>query len=310
MAEAGPNRRRVDGERADGKRVRLRNRFSVCVAAAVLGCSLAPAAAHAQATAVRPDRIVSLDLCTDQLLIELVGRERIAAVTHLAADASVSAIPAKAKGLPVTRGVAEDVLRYDPDLILAGPFGVSATVDLLRRLKRNIVIVQQAADLDGVRAAVRAVAAAVGEGAKGEAMIAAFDRRLAGLTPPADATRPTAIIYQVGGTVSGPGSLAEATLIAAGFRNKAAEYRLTRGGQVPLELLVAAPPDLLVLSSAAAEYRTAVADNLRHPVLQRLREHHASVELPWQLWLCGTPSVVTAIEGLAAARRKIEARAR
>ena len=30
-----------------------------------------------------PRRIVSLDLCTDQLLVELVPRERIAAVTHL-----------------------------------------------------------------------------------------------------------------------------------------------------------------------------------------------------------------------------------
>lgn len=256
-----------------------------------------------------PHRIVSLDLCADQLLIELVGRERIAAVTHLAADPAVSAIPAKARGIPITHGAAEDVLRYDPDLILAGQFGVSATVDLLRRLKRNVVIVPLASDLDGVRAAVRIVAGAVGEGSKGEAMIDTFDRRLAGLPPPAKAARPAAIIYQIGGSVSGPGSLAEATLIAAGFRNKAAEYRLTRNGQVPLELLVATPPDLLVLSSPAYEYRTALADNLRHPVLQRLRQHHASVELPWQMWLCGTPNIADAIERLADARRRLEARA-
>jgi len=257
-----------------------------------------------------PNRIVSLDLCTDQILVELVGRERIAAVTHLAADPAVSAIPAKAKGIPFTHGAAEDVLRYDPDLILAGPFGVSATVNLLRRLQRNVVVVPQPPDLEGVRAAVRIVAAAVGEKSKGEAMISAFDQRLAGLAPPASGMPPTAIIYQVGGSVSGPGSLAEAALVAAGFRNKAAEYRLTRNGQVPLELLVAAPPDLLVLSSAVDEYRTALADNLRHPVLRRLRQHHASLELPWQLWLCGTPHIADAIERLAAARSKLEARAR
>jgi iron complex transport system substrate-binding protein len=257
-----------------------------------------------------PHRIVSLDLCTDQILVELVGRERIAAVTHLAADPALSAIPAKAKGIPITHGAAEDVLRHDPDLILAGPFGVSPTVSLLRRLKRNVVVVQQPPDLEAVRAAVRTVAAAVGEKSKGEAMVAAFDQRLAGLAPPASAVPPTAIIYQVGGSVSGPGSLAEAALVAAGFRNKAAEYRLTRNGQVPLELLVAAPPDLLVLSSAVDEYRTALADNLRHPVLRRLRQHHASLELPWQLWLCGTPNIAEAIARLADARSKLEARAR
>src|SRR5215510_6279758 len=109
-----------------------------------------------------PTRVVSLDLCTDQLLIELAQRDRIAAVTHLAADPAVSAIPEKARGIPITHGAAEDVLRYDPDLILAGPFGVAASVDLLRRLGRRVVIVPLPQDLGGVRIAVQAVAAAAG----------------------------------------------------------------------------------------------------------------------------------------------------
>ena len=88
-------------------------------------------------------------------MIELVPRERIAAVTHLAADASVSAIPERARGIPITHGGAEDVLRLDPDLILAGPFGVRGTVDLLQRLGRRVVIVPQPQDLAGVREAVR-----------------------------------------------------------------------------------------------------------------------------------------------------------
>lgn len=278
--------------------------LALAASAVLLACHLAPA--HAQPLP-KPHRIVSLDLCTDQLLIELVGRERIAAVTHLAADPAVSAIPARARGIPITRGAAEDVLRYDPDLILAGPFGVSPTVDLLRRLKRNMVVVPQPSDLAGVRTSVRMVAAAVGEEERGEAMVQAFDRRLAALAPKAeDTARPTAVVYQIGGSVSGPGSFIEAALVAAGFRNAAADYRLTRGGQVPLEWLVARPPDLIVLASGVDEYRTAVADNLRHPALQLLRRRHASIELPWQMWLCGTPHIADAIERLAEARAAIE----
>jgi iron complex transport system substrate-binding protein len=268
---------------------------------------LAAVDALAQGT-TKPSRIVSLDLCTDQILIELVDRARIAAVTHLAADPSVSAIPEQAKGIPFTRGAAEDVLRHDPDLVLAGPFGVSATVDLLRRLERNVVVVPQAPDLAGVRASVRLVASSVGETAKGEALVGAFDRRLAAIAPARPGNAPGAIIYQVGGTVSGAGSLAAAVLAAAGLRNMAADYRLARNGQVPLESLVAMPPDLLVLSSVADEYRTAIADNLRHPALLALRRTHASIELPWQLWLCGTPHVADAVARLAEARTRIEAR--
>lgn len=262
------------------------------------------AAAHV----FRPQRIVSLDLCTDQLLVELVPRARIAAVTHLAADPTVSAIPEKARGIAITRGAAEDVLRYDPDLVLAGPYGVSTTVDLLRRLKRNVVIVPLADDLDQIRASVRAVAAAVGEDARGEALIAAYDRRRAQLSRAKGAARPpTALVYQVSGAVSGPGSLADAMLAAAGLRNMAQTYRLTRQGQVPLELLLARPPDLLILSNAPDDFRVAIADNLRHPVIGILRRRGLSLDLPWRMWLCGTPHVLDAVEQLAAARAALEA---
>ena len=281
------------------------HRLVILTAAGTAVLAQAALAAGSLPAATKPERIVSLDLCTDQLLIELADRSRIRAVTHLAGDPAVSAIPDKARGIAITRGGAEDVLRYDPDLILAGPFGVAATVDLLRRLGRNVVVVPQAADLDGVRTAVRTVAAAIGEPQRGEAMVAEFDRRLARLPAPAGPP-PTALIYQVGGSVSGPGSLADAALTAAGFRNISQEYRLTRGGQVPLEVLVAEPPDLLVLASNMDEYRTALADNLRHPVIRLLRQRGASVELPWRHWLCGTPHVADALALLAEARVRVE----
>jgi iron complex transport system substrate-binding protein len=279
--------------------------FRVVAAVAMLGLATA-ATASAQALP-KPRRIVSLDLCADQLLIEIVARERIAAVTHLAADPEVSASWEKAKGLPVTRGAAEDVLRHRPDLILAGPFGVAPAVSLLRRLRANVVVVPMATDLEGVRAVVRAVAAAVAEAARGEAMIGAFDRRLAEVKTGAQAAAPSAVVYEVGGAVSLAGRLADAALTAAGFRNKAAAYRLTRGGQVPLELLAADPPDLLILSSPADEYRTVVSDNLRHPVLATLRRKHASAVVPWRLWLCGTPQIADTIVRLSRMRAEIEA---
>jgi len=165
-------------------------------------------------------------------------------------------------------------------------------------------VVPLAQDLDGVRAAVRTVAQAIGAVDRGESLLAEFDRRLAAVAaPPLTAmARPSALLYQVGGVVSGPHSLADAALAAAGYRNKARDYRLAAGGRVPLELIVAEPPDLLLLASRGDENATAAADNLRHPALLRLRRVPASLELPWELWLCGTPHIADAIEKLAAAR--------
>ncbi len=278
---------------------------AVLCAALLLGQALATGAA---AEPARPARIVSLDLCADQILIELVARRRIAAVTHLAADPSVSAIAETARGYPVTRGAAEDVLQHDPDLVLAGQFGVSATVSLLQRVGRNVVIVPLASDLDGVRRAIRIVADATGETEAGTAMIAAFDARLARIAAEVAtdaAPPPSALVYQIGGSISLEGTLADAALTAAGFSNAGRNLAHARGAQVPLEALIAHPPDLLVLASPPLAYRTIVADNLRHPALRRLTQRVASLELPWRLWLCGTAHVGDAIEDLAAARRRL-----
>ena len=283
-------------------------RTAAPLAPAIAGCVMLAVAARLHAgplgDGAGPRRIVSLDLCTDQLLIELGDAKRIAAVTHLARDSRLSAIPEKAGALSTTRGEAEDVLAYDPDLVLAGPFGVSPTVELLQRLGRAVVVVPLAQDLGGVRRAVRTVAAAIGAERRGEAMIAEFDRRLARIA--AVGPRPTAIVYHIGGIASGPDSLADAALTAAGFRNFYDAYRPTRSGHVPLESLVARPPDLLVLAGYDGDDRASVADNLRHPALAALRDWRPVLELPGRFWLCGTPHIADAIERLAGVRESVE----
>ena len=56
-------------------------------------------------SAGKPKRIVSINLCADQLVLALADREQIAGVTRNATDAEMSGESAKARGLPVTAGV-------------------------------------------------------------------------------------------------------------------------------------------------------------------------------------------------------------
>jgi iron complex transport system substrate-binding protein len=261
------------------------------------------------AAAEPPQRIVSLNLCVDAIVLDLVPRERIRGVSLVSADPNVSAIADRVRGLTLTRGGAEDVLALDPDLVLAGEYTTTATVDLLRRLGRRVEVVPLATDLDGIRAAIRQIASAVGEEQRGVALIAAFDARLAGARPQ-DAKRPTALLYQMSGLASTPGSLADALFAAAGLQNKSALLNVGRGGSVALESLVEDPPDLMALGQDPSVYRTLMADNLRHPALSRLLASRAHVNLPMPLWLCGTPRVTEAATLLAAARANLLARER
>jgi iron complex transport system substrate-binding protein len=252
--------------------------------------------------AAPPSRIVSLNLCTDQILLYLVPRERIVALSWLAADRDVSPVADDIAGLKLVRGGAEEILALAPDMVLANPYAAAPTVDLLKRLGYATEVIPFAQDFDGIRLAVRRVAAAVGEPARGEALVARFDAALASTTlAPTTARPPEALVYQVNGLVSGSGSLIDAALAASGLGNQASTRRLASGGRLALESLVAAPPDLVVLAQAPRTYATVVSDNLRHPALQRLMQLKPSLVLPMPLWLCGSPRITDAIKLLRGA---------
>lgn len=259
-----------------------------------------------------PRRIVSLNLCTDEILLDLVPPDRIAAVSHLAADPLVSAVADRALSLPSTRGEAESVLALDPDLILAGTWTTPATLDLLERIGRRVVRVPSTSDLDGIRDAIRQVAAVVDEVEKGEALIRSFEADLEAARAGHRTGRPppSALVYQVNGLSAGPGSLADTLIRAAGLTNHAETLGLGAGGALPLEVLAASPPDLVILSGPADEYRTVLAENLRHPALAAVLATHASVTIPWRLWLCGTHYAGKAVRRMADARRRLDDRGR
>ena len=249
---------------------------------------------------------MSLNLCTDQILIDLVPADRIRALSHVAADAASSSIADRAAAFTRIRGDAEEVLALDPDLIVTTEFSTPTTVSLLERLGRRVVKVPFSHDLDGVRTAVARIAEAVGAIDTGKSLIANLDRQLATLaSTPHVGPVPTAVIYQVNSLVSGAGTLEDEALRIAGFRNLAPELSLDPGGRAALEAIVAHPPDLLVLSGPSGEYRTVVADNLTHPALAAVMRQRATLVVPWRHWLCGTPYIADAIEALVAARRRL-----
>lgn len=266
-------------------------------AATLAGVALA-ATAPGAAAADAPRRIVSLNLCTDQLLAELVPPERIVGISTLGSDPTLSATAAKLARFPKMKGSAEEVLALKPDLVIAGEYTTGASVELLRRLGQKVLVVPLATDFEGLRQTLRLMADAVGEPARGEVIIADFDERLRSarsLVP----SRPTAIAYQVNSLVSGPQSLVDAALEAAGYHNLARDLKLGPTGRLPLEQLIATPPDLIVLANAPNDFQTVLADNLRHPAFADLLRRRPNVHLPMPYWMCATPKLAEAVEILA-----------
>lgn len=245
-----------------------------------------------------PQRIVSLNLCTDQLVAEIVSRERLVGVSKLAADPSLSSMSGQFSGVKLLNGTTEEVLNLNPDLVIVSDTTSSATVELLRKVGLRVMIVPMASNFDSMCANIRAIAIAVGDVNAGESLVKDFDERLRSARSTV-ASSPTALAYQVNSLVSGADSLFDEILDAAGYHNLARDLSMGRTGRVPLEALVTHPPDLLVFANAPADYKTVLADNLRHPALAYVRSRRRSIVIPMPYWLCATPRIADAVEMLA-----------
>lgn len=296
-------------------RSRIRTRTAAILAATAAGIAalVAVATAHAKSDAPKPLRIVSLNLCIDQILLDLVPRERIGGVSFLAADASMSLLADDAKGLPAVRGSAEEILALDPDLVLAGEYTTAATVDLLRRLGRRVEIVPMATSFAQIRDVVLLMGDLTGERQRAEALVKDFNTRLAEVKARAvvrsEAPRPRAVAMQVNSLASGEGSLVNEVLGEAGFDNVARHAKLGPAGRLPLETLISDPPEVIVRANDASDFRTVLGDNFRHPAFRALEATRPSVHIPMNEWLCGTPRIVQAVERLAVAREALHLRA-
>lgn len=260
---------------------------------AILLCLLSAAATAAEP----PRRIVSLNLCTDQLLMALVAPERIASVTWLARSQGDPAQRALAAGLPANRGSAEEVLAARPDLVLAGRYTTATTRALLRRAGVRLLEVDSAGGWEDIRRITRETAAVLGESARGEQLLAGMDAALvaaAALHGPV----PPRVIGWGGAAEDVPvgDPLFDAILSAAGAVNAAARPAGRAG--FGLEEVLAARPDALLRGSDhrdTASLRSAAAD---HPALHGL-PGLVVIEYPEGLYACGVPRAADAALDLA-----------
>lgn len=246
--------------------------------------------------AEKPSRIVSMNLCTDELLVRLAEPERIAAITYFSADTGVSNISAEASRFHLIRSQAEEVMSLNPDLVFAGQFTERSTVALLRQLGYPVYLLELPRDFEGIRKNIRELARLVGEEARGRQLIQAMDAALAGL-PPAPEGTARAIFYQRGGYTPGAETFEDAILRAAGAENISATNGIRHYGILSLEKLIAESPDLIVFSEFDKNRRSVGGGVLEHPALRRSPKIR-TVTLPARWLNCGGPSSVEAVREL------------
>ncbi|MDA1099116.1 MAG: ABC transporter substrate-binding protein [Proteobacteria bacterium] len=271
--------------------------------AAIAAIALTVMAGGATPASAKPQRIVSMNVCADQLVMLLADRDRIASISFLAADPYASALAGAAVEFRLNYGLSEEILPMNPDLVLASAFTTRSTLFLLRKLGYPVVELPVASSLDDIRSNIRTVAKAIGEEARGEAMIAAFDAELPRQVAPSG-PRPLAALYWANGYTSGIGTLANAAVEAAGFRTLGRQLDLVGTSQLPLETLLVSNADVIIIGQRR-DGAALANETFRHSALREIFARRPSIEVPDYLWVCATPFIAKAIRQLAEARKAL-----
>ena len=289
----------------------------------VLG-AVALLACHATNAAPEPlPDVVSINLCADQLLLELAAPGQIRSLSRLALDPAASHHVRRAAGVPTNDGGAEPVLALDADVVIVGEYSDRYTVRLLEARGQDVRTLPLADSVGGVLDNLQLVGDWIGRGDAARELVASLEARLEAVaasnaTEVADAPHaahgpahpPAAAVYDPNGYTVGPETLRGEMLARAGFANVAEAAGITGYGSLSLESVLRRAPDVLIDSPFSPGTWSRAQALSSHPALRSRGLRPDVITLASADTICGGPWTVTLIERLAAERRAIEARLR
>lgn len=252
-----------------------------------------------------PKRVVSINLCTDELAIPLAKPGQLVAVTFLVKDPLSSIYYKSAKPFVSHNNSLEQIVSYKPDLILASQYTPSALLNRLRQLGFKIFVVPVARSIDQVNANIIAVGRKLGNVAVAKRLVEQNIRGINAInTGPEVKKTLNVIVYLPGGmSHSGKGLMAQLVKMG-GMQNIASIKGYTGWRSVSIEQLLRWNPDLLLVIESYSQHRSMANELFNHPAIQFFQKQNRIVRIPVQWLSCGRPSTLKILKKLMQSRKK------
>lgn len=221
-----------------------------------------------------PQRVLSLDLCTDWLLAWHAPRTQVVALSPL----HQQQYPVEWLGAawPTHDGSLEHILQLAPDLVLAGEYNAPLLQRRLRQLGVRVETLPLPRTLQQMYAYEQRVLSLLGLPVERASPIPTMRE--------VSAERPRLLLLGANGIGTGQNTLENQLIQQAGWRNY-----LPESGYISLNLedIVAHPPDAILW---AAPLRPALANRFaEHPVLRRAVPAERWLRSEYWRWQCPGP---------------------
>jgi len=202
----------------------------------------------------KPERIVSVTLMTDEILLALVDKSKLVGITSLSADPGISNVAAEVIDIPnkLTLNV-ETIILLNPDLVFLANWSDAGKVKQLRDAGLKVLQFKSHTKVSEIEAMILTIAKAVGETDKGESLINWINGKLTNVEKKVSlipkGKKLTVMDYGTWGSSFGKGSSWDEIIKLAGLKNAVADFKSDQWGNVPIskEKLVEIDPDILIL---------------------------------------------------------------
>ena len=265
------------------------------IAMAVLPVSAASAA----------PRIISMNICTDQLLLAIADPAQIMGLSRFSRDARFGSVGDAARKFPILSGGAEDILMLKPDVVAASDFDKRSTREILKANGQNLVEFPIPRTLADVREQIRQMGDLAGHPERAAGEIARLDAAISGAKQAAAGKHFRMLPLSRRGWVPGRDSFVGAILAEAGLVSAAGELGISFGGFVSMEEIIRVRPDFLVVSDAGARAEDDGRAFLLHPALERFYPRAKRIVIPERLTECGGVMLADALNALSAELKRV-----
>jgi iron complex transport system substrate-binding protein len=231
----------------------------------------------------KPEGIISLDLCTDWMLLRYADRAQVLAFSPLLYRYQADWVP---DGLPVHDGSLEHILQLEPDLLIAGEYNAILLRKRLEQLGKRVEVLPLPENLPDIKDYQREFLSII------EADEKAVVTELATEFP---LKQKALLLLGSNGIGTGRNTLENDLLVKAGWDNY-----IAHSGYVNLELekIVANPPDAIYWSAPASNSLANLFAN--HPAIRSItKDSRLSSDEHWR-WQCPGPWSLDLIKVLAA----------
>ena len=184
-------------------------------------------------------------------------------------------------------------MALDPEIVVAGSFISVGRVGALNDLNIRVELYGSTNKISDSYAQIRSVGMLAGRGSEAEELIAQIEQALTQHAADPGHQEISAVLWQPGQIVPGETTMISQLMRLMGFSSHSQSRGLGQADFLPLENILADPPELLLIAGDARAQR--------HSALVRLEDTQIEFFDPSLLY-CGGPTIIRAVERLAQIR--------